>query len=271
GDLTAAVDKTVREETSRVAGTQHVVTGMVPLFLQTQQAVLSSLIQSFILAFIVIGAVICYLLGSLRAGLATMLPNVLPISTVFGAISWFGIRVDIGTMITASVALGIAVDGTLHLLTWFRNGIANGRTRRVAISEALNHCGPALCQTSFAVSAGLLVLFPAELSLISRFGWLMAAMITAALFADLVFLPSLLAGRLGWWIMNADVARTSAGAQTDAALVPTDQTSIGTGNPGDSAEKKTETDPQNPSQLKAPHMLRSTETASDAGPGNEIA
>lgn len=207
GELMAAIDRTVREETRRVAGANHVVTGMVPLFLQTQQAVLSSLIESFLIAFVVIGTVICILLRSVRGGVVTMLPSVLPISTVFGAISWFSIPVDIGTMITASVALGIAVDGTLHLLTWFRQGIANGRTRRVAISEALDHCGPALCQTSFAISIGLLVLFPAELLLISRFGWLMAAMIVTALFADLVFLPALLAGRLGLWIMTADVER----------------------------------------------------------------
>ena len=271
GELTAAVDKTVREETSRIAGAHHVVTGMVPLFLQTQQAVLSSLIESFILAFIVIGAVICYLLRSVRAGLATMLPNVLPISTVFGAISWFGIRVDIGTMITASVALGIAVDGTLHLLTWFRKGIANGRTRRVAVSEALNHCGPALCQTSFAVSAGLLVLFPAELSLISRFGWLMAAMILTALFADLVLLPSLLAGRLGWWIMSSDVSQQHSSEQSDNStsvldrtLSETDCAASETDCTSAPVEKKMPPESDRSSQPKAPHMLRQAEADTEA-------
>lgn len=269
GELMAAIDQTVREETSRVAGANHVVTGMVPLFLQTQKAVLTSLIQSFLIAFVVIGTVICILLRSVRAGLLTMLPNVLPISTVFGAISWFDIRVDIGTMITASVALGIAVDGTLHLLTWFRQGIANGRTRRVAISEALGHCGPALCQTSFAVGIGLFVLFPAELLLISRFGWLMSAMIVTALFADLVFLPALLAGRLGTWIMIADVERQMAEAARQVPPFPEN----GNADPGSLSGKPDEADvllkengggpsrtPPNP-----PHILRPGEEPSAQG------
>lgn len=204
----------VQEETLNHTGANYVVTGMVPLFLETQRAVLTSLIQSFILAFIVIGIVISRVLKSAKAGLATMLPNVLPISTVFGAISWFHIKVDIGTMITASVALGIAVDGTLHLLTWFREGLRRGLKQDEAVTSALSHCGPALFQTSVAVGIGLAVLMPAELSLISRFGWLMAAMIVTALFADLVLLPAMLSGWLGRVIAEAD---SKVAAATDAA------------------------------------------------------
>lgn len=213
------IDRIVQEETHLVSGANHVVTGMVPLFLETQQAVLTSLIKSFILAFVVIGAVISIVLKSGRAGLMTMLPNVLPVSTVFGAISWFNIKVDIGTMITASVALGIAVDGTLHLLTWFRDGIKRGLTQGESVIAALGHCGPALFQTSVAVGIGLAVLAPAELLLISRFGWLMATMIVTALFADLVLLPALLAGWLGRVIANADqkaAAQESAGSAITA-------------------------------------------------------
>jgi predicted RND superfamily exporter protein len=210
--LTREIDELVRSETRSVAGANHVVTGMVPLFLETQQAILTSLIKSFLIAFVVIGAVISYVLKSLRAGLVTMLPNVLPISTVFGAISWYGIKVDIGTMITASVALGIAVDGTLHLLTWFRENARNGMSQTEAVALALGHCGPALCQTSIVVGTGLLVLLPADLLLISRFGWLMAAMIGAALFADLVLLPALLSWKLGEMIMRVDAAAREAAA-----------------------------------------------------------
>jgi predicted RND superfamily exporter protein len=137
------------------------------------------------------------LLRNPLAGLLTMIPNLLPVGLVFGLVSWGGLAVDIGTMITASVALGIAVDGTLHLLTWFRVGIRNGLSRSEAVAEALGHCGPAMWQTSAAVGLGLLMLFPADLLLVSRFGWLMAALIGAALVADVIFLPALLAGSLG--------------------------------------------------------------------------
>jgi predicted RND superfamily exporter protein len=218
----------VQEETLSHTGANYVVTGMVPLFLETQRAVLTSLIQSFILAFVVIGLVISRVLKSAKAGLATMLPNVLPISTVFGAISWFHIKVDIGTMITASVALGIAVDGTLHLLTWFREGLRRGLKQDEAVTSALSHCGPALFQTSVAVGIGLAVLMPAELSLISRFGWLMAAMIVTALFADLVLLPAMLAGWLGRVIAEAD-SKIVAATETAAASPQANESELDAG------------------------------------------
>ncbi len=178
-------------------GADHIVTGMVPVFLRTQKALLESLVRSFGLAFVVIAFVMMLLLKNPIAGLIAMLPNLLPIGFVFGLISFSGQRTDIGTMITASVALGIAVDGTLHLLTWYREGIKMGKTKEEAIELALGHCAPAMWQTSAIVAIGLLVLAPATLLMISRFGILMAALVTTALLADIIFLPALLAGPLG--------------------------------------------------------------------------
>lgn len=200
GDLMAQMDQ-ISAETLRLEPTAgHIVTGMVPLFLETQQEVLHSLITSFGLAFVMIGCVLMVVLRHPLAGFFAMLPNVLPIGMVFGMISWFRVPVDIGTMITASVALGIAVDGTVHLLTWFRTGIFENLTRKQSIAQALEHCGPAMFQTSVVTSLGLIVLYPAELLLISRFGWLMASLIGMALIADVILLPALLAGPLGTFI-----------------------------------------------------------------------
>ncbi|QDT36841.1 efflux RND transporter permease subunit [Stratiformator vulcanicus] len=198
GDLTGRIDDVF----SRYTGVSGIVTGTVPLFLRTQQAVLESLIKSFGIAFAVIALLMMVMLRSVGGGVLTMLPNLLPVGLVFGTISWFGLATDIGTMITASVALGIAVDGTLHLITWFRRHLdENGGDRPAAIASAMSHCGPAMWQTSLIVSAGLMMLVFADLLLILRFGWLMASLVGAALIADLVYLPSLLCGPLGRWIV----------------------------------------------------------------------
>ena len=195
--LTAELDNSVREVARYYPGMTHVITGRVPLFLRTQQAVLESLIASFGLAFVLIAAVMMLVLRDPIAGALSMVPNLLPVVSVFGLVSWFGTRIDVGTMVTASVALGIAVDGTLHLLTWFRDGLKRGYSRERSVMLALSHCGPAMWQTSAAVGIGLLMLLPAELLLISRFGWLMAALIGAALLGDLLLLPAFLVGPLG--------------------------------------------------------------------------
>ncbi|MFK7818606.1 MAG: RND family transporter [Planctomycetaceae bacterium] len=221
-DLMDDLDTIVQSELKMVGSpnTRHKVTGLVPVFLRTQQAVLESLVRSFVLAFGIIAVVMMILLKNPLAGVITMIPNLLPVFAVFGAISYFGIRIDIGTMITASVALGIAVDGTLHLLTWFKRNIEAGATRQEAVSRSLEHCGPAMLQTSAAIGLGMLTLMPVELLLISRFGWLMAALIAAALIADVILLPALLSGFLGT-LIEGTLRKTPDGEDDESLPHPT--------------------------------------------------
>ncbi len=249
-DLTAQLDATVQKTLKFHAGSEHVVTGMVPVFLRTQQAVLDSLITSFALAFLVIAIVMMAVLRNPLSGLIAMLPNLLPVGIVFGLISWAGVAVDIGTMITASVALGIAVDGTLHLLTWFRIGIHEGLSRNQSIEKALMHCGPAMWQTSAAVGIGLLMLAPAELLLIHRFGWLMAALIGTALVADVIFLPALLAGPLGGLIERSTRRQAMTGQESLEAQEKF-EAETNPHQPVTAAEESTATD-----TVPEPHVLK---------------
>jgi predicted RND superfamily exporter protein len=197
-------------------GASHVVTGMIPLFLATQQELLDSFIWSFTGAFGSIALMVMLVLRHPVAGVLAMVPNVLPIGAVFGLVSWSGLRIDMGSTVTASIALGITIDGTLHLITWFRIGIQQGMTRAEAVAQALGHCGPAMWQTTLVVSIGLLMLYPADLVLISRFGWLMAALLGAASLTDLVLTPALLAGPLGYLIEKC----TPVSSQPAESLVP---------------------------------------------------
>lgn len=206
GQLTAELNQAVQEVTKYHPGVSHVVTGTVPLFMRTQQALLDSLIQSFGLAFLTIAVTMMFAVKDVIAGALSMVPNVLPIAAVFGAVSWAGLRIDIGTMVTASVALGLAVDACLHLLTWFRNGIRSGLSRDQAIIECLVHCGPAMLQTTAGISLAMLVLYPCDLVMISRFGWLMSALIAAAYVGDVILLPVMLRGALGQRIEKAVLA-----------------------------------------------------------------
>ena len=124
---------------------------------------------------------------------------------------------DIGMMITASVALGLAVDACLHLMTWFRKGLENGLSRDEAIIQCLVHCGPTMLQTTAGISLAMLVLAPSDLVMISRFGWLMASLIAAAYVGDVVLLPVMLRGTLGSRIEKAvreEQRRAALAAQT---------------------------------------------------------
>lgn len=230
--------------------TGHVVTGLIPVFLRTQQAVLESLIRSFGMAFVLIAVVMMFVLRNPIAGAMTMLPNLMPVVLIFGAISWMDLRVDIGTMITASVALGIAVDGTLHLLTWFKDLVSKGVPVEQAVGRALEHCGPAMWQTSLAIGLGMVALLFADLLLVSRFGLIMFLLIFAALAADVIFLPALLGGALGKLIRNAVYVEPSDDPADSPATVPMAESAALTPDRAESSGQDAAAEPATEAPLK---------------------
>ena len=117
---------------------------------------------------------------------------------VFSAsLGWWGIAVDIGAMMTASVALGVAVDDTMHYLAWFRQGLDEGHDRKGAAMLAYERCATAMSQTTLIGGLGLAVFAFSTFTPTQRFGMLMLVLLFAALFGDLIFLPAMLTGPLG--------------------------------------------------------------------------
>ncbi|QDV40778.1 MMPL family protein [Stieleria neptunia] len=173
------------------------VTGVMPVIESAQQMLLKDLIGSFFTAMLVIGAVILVALGSLRLGLVAMIPNVFPICVLFGLMGWLDQSLDIGVMMTASVALGIAVDDTVHFLMYCRRETAGGTAPTDAVAKTIQHCGSAITQTTIVCGLGLLVFALSDFEPTRRFAWMMFLLLTAALVADLMLLPALLCSRRG--------------------------------------------------------------------------
>jgi len=191
------IDAFLRDHVRDPATVQPTYTGIVPLVYVAQRELLTSLFESFMLAFVLIAVVLTLVLRSVWAGLLVMLPSVFPAVITFGTMGLSGSLVDIGAMMTASVALGIAVDDTLHYLTWFRRGLRQGMTRREANVEAYLRCAAAMTQTTLIAGLGLLVFTLSSFQPIAQFGLLMFILLLAALIGDLVLLPAMLATRLG--------------------------------------------------------------------------
>ncbi len=174
-----------------------IYTGVVPVVYKAQRTLLVSLVESTGWAFVMIAGVMVVVLRSLRGGVLSMLPNVFPVVIIFGAMGWTDVMVDIGTMMTASVAMGVAVDDTIHFLTWFRHGLDEGLERESAILYAYQRCGTAMTQTTLIGGLGLSIFAFSTFTPTQRFGILMLTLLTAALIGDLIFLPALLASPLG--------------------------------------------------------------------------
>ncbi len=174
-----------------------VYTGLVPIVYKAQRTLLKSLIHSTGLAFLMIAVVMVLLLRSPKAGMVAMLPNVFPVVAIFGFMGWRGTLVDIGSMMTASVAMGVAVDDTIHFLSWFRRGLDDGYSRNDAILLAYRRVATAMTQTTAIGGIGLSIFAFSTFTPTQMFGTLMLAMLAAALVGDLLFLPALLASPLG--------------------------------------------------------------------------
>jgi predicted RND superfamily exporter protein len=186
-------------------GISATYTGMVPLVYKAQRMLLDDLIKSFLLAFLLIGVVMVAMLGSLRAGLISMIPNVFPALVIFGGMGWAGQLCDIGAMMTASVALGIAVDDTIHFLSWFRRGVQQGFGRSEAVHLAYRRCGKAMLQTTVICGLGMLVFGLSSFIPTARFASLMFMLLVVALVGDLVLLPALLTGPLGRYFTQTQI------------------------------------------------------------------
>jgi predicted RND superfamily exporter protein len=183
---------------------QITYTGVVPIVYKAQRTLLTSLISSIGWAFVMICAVMMVLLRTRRwqllniqGGLVSMIPNVFPVVIIFGAMGHLNVLVDIGTMMTASVAMGVAVDDTIHFLTWFRNGIRQGMARNQAIQEAYSRVALAMTQTTLIGGFGLSIFAMSTFTPTQRFGTMMLTLLAAALVGDLVLLPAILASPLG--------------------------------------------------------------------------
>jgi predicted RND superfamily exporter protein len=200
GRFVDTLRRAVEPYTERAKGVRVTYTGLIPLIYKAQRELLSDLVESFFLAFAVIALVMVLVLRDPRSGLLAMVPNVFPAVLIFGLMGWAGIPIEIGSIMTASAAMGIAVDDTFHFLKWFRTGARPDVPRLDTLRFAFHRCAGAMVHTTLICASGLLVFSLSSFMPIVRFSWMMATLLLAALLGDLILLPALLVGPLGKWL-----------------------------------------------------------------------
>ena len=150
------------------------------------------LMESCFTSALLIALVVILALRSVVLGLTAMIPNIFPILFSFGIFGYFRPSLDIGSIMTASIAMGIAVDDTIHFMHWFRHGLQTNLSRRESVQLAIRRSGRAIASTSLICGLGFFVFFYCDFMPVARFGQLLFVMLSAALVGDLVFLPALL-------------------------------------------------------------------------------
>jgi hypothetical protein len=178
-------------------GVSLTFTGLMPMVYAAQRELLRDMLYSFLAAFGAIALAMIVVQRNVGLGLLAMIPNIFPAVIAFGTMGWLGIRVDIGTMMTASVAIGIAVDDAIHFLAWYRKELVAGHTSYEAVRSAARHCGWAMFQTTAICGLGMIVFALSGFVPTRRFAWMMSSLLTVAVVGNLVLLPPLLVGPLG--------------------------------------------------------------------------
>ncbi len=168
------------------------VTGTVFNLFSVVSQLLQNLLVSFGLAFVVITVLMFLVLRDLRLGLIAMVPNLFPIANVIAVMGFFGIPIDVGTLLIASIALGIAVDDTIHFFFHYREAWLDSRDVEEGLRHAFAHSGRAMVSTSLILVGGFLVYTSATMVNLQRFGTLIALSVLFALAYDLVVAPALL-------------------------------------------------------------------------------
>lgn len=167
-------------------------TGAVDTMVRLVDLISQTQIKSFALALSIICAIVLLLFGSWKVGMLAMIPNVFPLVLVTGLAGWVGIPFDSDTLLVIPIAIGIAVDDTIHFLTHYKHEMLQGKTSEQALGSALNKVGQAMVFTTAVLAIGFFVFVFSAYIPLTNFGILAAIAISSALFADLYLLPVLL-------------------------------------------------------------------------------
>ena len=192
-DSPSAVRHTISGLTTSCKGLPITFTGIGPLLEFAQGQIFEGFWKSFASAFLLITVVMICALRSISAGLIAMIPNLTPIALVFGILGWLDRPIDIGIMMTASIALGLAVDGTFHFLFSYRDCRISTGCRYRAVRRAILQTGGPIISSALICGTGLLALGLSPFRPTMRFGLLMFFLMTTALAGDLLLLPAFLA------------------------------------------------------------------------------
>jgi len=132
------------------------------------------------------------LIGRVRIGLLSMIPNLTPIIIMLGIMGWMDISMNLFSMLVASISIGLAVDDTIHFMHNFRRYYEESQDAGKAVLETLHSTGRAMSVTTCVLAIGFFTFMFASMSNLYYFGMLTGITIIMALLSDFFIAPSLM-------------------------------------------------------------------------------
>jgi len=168
-----------------------IVTGTTILSADLTDKIVYSLAWSIMLAIFAITLIMATLFKSFKMALIALVPNLIPLVIVGGVMGFAGVDIKPSTAVIFTIALGIAVDDSIHFLARFRIEYLKSKAMLPSLTATTVRTGRAIIVTSLILIAGFGTLITSAFTSTAMMGILVCTTIFGALLADLFVLPSL--------------------------------------------------------------------------------
>lgn len=171
---------------------QATITGTLALYTVQDIYISEGMIKSFIIALLVITLFFIILFKSVKYGLLSIIPSVMPIILTGSFAAWIGIPLDQSAIIVFAMTMGIAVDDAIHVMNRYLMAKNSGKSTKQSIQRAMNESGRAVIFSSTVLVFGFSALCFASFTTIIYVGLLGSIIMFLALLGDLIVLPAIL-------------------------------------------------------------------------------
>lgn len=168
------------------------ITGLGPVAAPGLQKLVKDLRDSLFLAFLIIFATITLVFRSLKLGLLSLPPNITPLIIAYGFLGMIGLELQITTIFVFPIALGLAVDDTIHFIVRYLEVSKHHSLTQNAICQTFQSAGKGIVFTTILLSIGFFSLLFSAFPITQRFGMMMEIIILSALLGDILLLPACL-------------------------------------------------------------------------------
>ncbi len=199
----------LRGDAARVFDSAHyqvTFTGTSIIFLEGSRFIIHGLLDSILLAFLLILFCMLYLFRSWKMLIISLVPNIIPLVVTAGVMGWAGVPLKPSTVLVFSIALGISIDVTIRFLVNFRQELQYHRHDISAtVRSTIHHTGLSIIFTGLILFAGFMIFSFSGFGGTRALGWLTSLTLVLAMATNLTILPALLL-----WMEKALLRRASA-------------------------------------------------------------
>jgi predicted RND superfamily exporter protein len=185
-EVIAMVDQATKDDPQRIE-----FGGYCMIDEELANAVVKGQNNSLVFAIIIIAILMVIIFRSLASGILGALPLIYTILSLFGTMGWLGIKLDIGTAMLSSIAIGIGVDYTIHFFWRMKQELEAGKLYKDAIFNTLTTTGRGISINALTVMVGFSILFVSSFMTIKYFAFLIIFSVLICLLCALILMPAL--------------------------------------------------------------------------------